>query len=391
MMKTYDFSVSVDRRHSGSAKWDHFKADDIIPLWVADMDFEAAPAIREALRRRVDHGVFGYAQVDEAYYDAIVGWQRRRHRWDVHRDWILYTSGVVPAASCAIKALTLPGEKVLVMTPVYNCFFSSIRNQGCSVAECSLVRSGDTYVVDWQDFERQCRDEKVTAFLLCNPHNPVGRVWTHEELQRMGQICAENHVRVISDEIHCELMMPGHTFVPFAAACEENVRHSVTLCSPSKSFNTAGLQNAYLICADSDLRRRIDRVINIYEVCDVNPFGIEALKAAYNESEEWLDDLCRYIWHNYLYLKEFLLEKLPRLEVCRLEGTYLAWVDIRPLGISSDEATRRLLQEGRVFVSSGTLYGLRDGEGYLRINLACPQQTLQEGLQRIAQVLAGIE
>ncbi len=390
MMKKYDFSLPVDRRHSGSVKWDHFDADDIIPLWVADMDFHAAPAIQAALQRRVEHGVFGYAQVDDAYYDAIMAWQQRRHQWEVQRQWILYTTGVVPAASCAVKALTLPGEKVLLMTPVYNCFFSSIRNQGCGIAESALVRSGDTYVVDWEDFERQCSDEKVTVFLLCNPHNPVGRVWTREELERMGRICAENHVRVVSDEIHCELMMPGQTFVPFAAVNDVNLRNSVTLCSPSKAFNIAGLQNAYLVCADSDMRRRIDRVINIFEVCDVNAFGIAALKAAYNDSEDWLDELCEHIWANYLYLKQFLAEQLPAVSVCRLEGTYLAWVDIRQLGIGSDEATRRLLHEGRVFVSSGTLYGETAGDGYLRVNMACPQATLREGLQRMVKVLRNV-
>lgn len=386
-MKNYDFSMLVDRRGGDSVKWNHFSTDDIVPLWVADMDFPAAPAIQEALQRRVDHGVFGYAQVDEGYYDAIVSWQRRRHQWDVDRQWILYTTGVVPAASCVIKALTLPGEKVLVMTPVYNCFFSSIRNQGCDVEECALVRKGDSYIIDWQDFEKKCQEDKVTVFLLCNPHNPVGRVWTREELARMGDICARHHVRVVSDEIHCELMMPGSTFVPFAAVSEQNLSNSVTLCSPSKAFNIAGLQNAYLVCSDDEIRRRIDRVLNIYEVCDVNAFGIVALKAAYNDSEQWLDDLCQYIWDNYQWVRQFLGERMPNVTVCRLEGTYLAWLDIRQLGISSEEATRRLLHEGKVFVSSGTLYGQRDGEGYLRVNLACPRQTLEEGMRRFVQAL----
>ncbi len=386
-MKNYDFSMLVDRRGGDSVKWNHFSTDDIVPLWVADMDFPAAPAIQEALQRRVDHGVFGYAQVDEGYYDAIVSWQRRRHQWDVDRQWILYTTGVVPAASCVIKALTLPGEKVLVMTPVYNCFFSSIRNQGCDVEECALVRKGDSYIIDWQDFEKKCQEDKVTVFLLCNPHNPVGRVWTREELARMGDICARHHVRVVSDEIHCELMMPGSTFVPFAAVSEQNLSNSVTLCSPSKAFNIAGLQNAYLVCSDDKIRRRIDRVLNIYEVCDVNAFGIVALKAAYNDSEQWLDDLCQYIWDNYQWVRQFLGERMPNVTVCRLEGTYLAWLDIRQLGISSEEATRRLLHEGKVFVSSGTLYGQRDGEGYLRVNLACPRQTLEEGMRRFVQAL----
>ena len=381
------FDKQVNRRGTGSYKWDDIKEEGVIPLWVADMDFEAAPAIRQALTKRVEHGVFGYTKVDEGYYDAIISWQKRRHQWNVKREWILYTSGVVPAISCSIKALTLPGEKVLVQTPVFNCFFSSIRNQGCEIAESKLIRKGNSYVIDWDDFERQCSDEKTTVFLLCNPHNPAGRIWTREELARMGAICQYHHVRVISDEIHCELTMPGYTFIPFAAVNEANQNISVTLSSPSKAFNIAGLQNAYLICSDNEMRRRINHVINIYEVCDVNPFGVVALKAAYNESETWLDELRSYIQENYNLLKNTFAESLPQVDVLKLEATYLAWVDIRKTGLSSDEATSKLLHKGKVFVSSGTLYGRQAGEGYLRINLACPRTTLEEGLRRIINVL----
>ena len=381
------FDKQINRRGSGSYKWDEIKEDGIIPLWVADMDFEASPAIKKALTRRVEHGVFGYTEVDEGYYDAIVSWQRRRHRWNIERNWILYTSGVVPAVSCSIKALTLPGDKVVVMTPVYNCFFSSIRNQGCEIAENKLIRKGDSYIIDWDDFERQCRDERATVFLLCNPHNPVGRLWTRNELERIGEICRRYGVKVISDEIHCELTMPGQTFIPFAAVNEGNQTVSVTLSSPSKAFNTAGLQNAYLICSDKEMQRRINRVINIYEVCDVNPFGVEGLKAAYNESEEWLDELRGYIQENYNLLKDTFAEQLPQVEVIKSEATYLAWVDISKTGLTSDKATTKLLHEGKVFVNSGTLYGKEAGEGYLRINLACPRATLQEGLRRMIGVL----
>ena len=381
------FDKQVNRRGTGSYKWDDIKEEGVIPLWVADMDFEAAPAIRQALTKRVEHGVFGYTKVDEGYYDAIISWQKRRHQWNVKREWILYTSGVVPAISCSIKALTLPGEKVLVQTPVFNCFFSSIRNQGCEIAENKLIRKGNSYVIDWDDFERQCSDEKTTVFLLCNPHNPAGRIWTREELARMGTICQYHHVRVISDEIHCELTMLGYTFIPFAAVNEANQNISVTLSSPSKAFNIAGLQNAYLICSDNEMRRRINHVINIYEVCDINPFGVVALKAAYNESETWLDELRSYIQENYNLLKNTFAESLPQIDVLKLEATYLAWVDIRKTGLSSDEATSKLLHKGKVFVSSGTLYGRQAGEGYLRINLACPRTTLEEGLRHIINVL----
>ena len=382
-MSTFDFDTVINRRGTNSYKWDIVKEEDVIPLWVADMDFKAAPAILEALKKRVEHGVFGYTLVPDSYYEAIINWFARRHNWQIDRSWIIYTTGVVPAVSCAIKALTLPGEKVLIQTPDYNCFFSSIKNNGCEVAENELVRRGDSY----EDFERQCADEKTTVFLLCNPHNPAGRVWTKEELERMNDICLTHGVRVISDEIHCELVMPGHRFTPFAAisdACRDN---SVVLNSPTKAFNIAGLQIANIICADPAMRRRIDRAVNINEVCDVNPFGVVALQAAYNESEEWLDSLNHYIWGNYLALKEFIAKELPRLEVTRLEGTYLAWVDIKATGLTSDEAYEKLMKEGRVYVNSGTMYGRRAGEGYLRINLACPRATLLEGMKRMGGVL----
>lgn len=382
----YDFDKIVTRRHSGSYKWDAVP-EDTLPLWVADMDFEVAPAVKKALADRVAHGVFGYTQVDDSYYDAVISWYERRHQWAVDRRWMLYTSGVVPAVSCSIKALTLPGENVLVQTPVYNCFFSSIKNQGCQIVENRLVRQDDSYVIDWDDFERKCADEKTTVFLLCNPHNPAGRVWTREELAKMGAICAKHHVFVISDEIHCELVMPGHKFTPFAAVCEANLCNCVTLSSPSKTFNTAGLQIANIICKDDEVRRRIDRVINIFEVCDVNPFGPIALKAAYNESEDWLDALNEYIWGNYQLLRDTFAKQLPKLKVMRLEGTYLAWVDISGLGMTSDEVTEQLLRKGHVFVSNGTLYGKEAGEGFIRINLACPRAVLTEGLNRIVKTL----
>ena len=380
----YDFDKVVPRRGTNSYKWDLVKQEDVIPLWVADMDFAVAPPIQEALRKRMEHPVFGYTLVPDSYYEAVINWFCRRHNWHIEKDWILYTSGVVPAVSCAIKAFTLPGEKVLLQTPAYNCFFSSIRNQGCEVLENELVREGDTYHIDFDDFERKCADEKTTVFLLCNPHNPCGRVWTKEELQRMADICRKHHVKVISDEIHCEIIMPGCHFTPFALVDEDN---GVTLNSPSKNFNIAGLQIANVICKNDEWRRRIDRVINIYEVCDVNPFGVIALQAAYNECGDWIDEMNQYVWGNYQYLKRFVLDELPQIQVIRMEDTYLAWLDIMCYELSSDEATQQLLHEGRVFVSSGTLYGKKAGEGYLRLNLACPRETLKQGLVRLGRVL----
>lgn len=380
------FDKIINRRHTGSVKWDYV-ADDVLPLWVADMDFEAAPAIKQAVLNRAEHGVFGYTKVEDDYYEAVTSWFHRRHQWDIQRDWIIYTTGVIPALSCAIKAITLPGEKVLIQTPVYNHFFSSIRNQGCEILENELVRQGDTYEIDFVDFEAKCADEKTTAFVLCNPHNPAGRVWHKDELERMGAICAKYNVRVISDEIHCELVMPGNIFIPFASVNALNQSNSVTLNSPTKSFNIAGLQIANIICSDNEMRRRVDRVVNIYEVCDVNPFGPVALKAAYNESEAWIDELNEYLWGNYQLLKTYFAEYLPQSKVLRLEGTYLAWVDISALGMTSKQVTKKLLKEGRVFVNDGPLYGNKTGEGYFRINLASPRAVLQDGLERIASTL----
>lgn len=387
MANNFDFDKNIIRRGTQSLKWDVPDDNDVIPMWVADMDFQAAPAIRKALEQRVAHGVFGYELVPESYYQAIISWFRRRHNWTVDRNWIIYTSGVVPATSAAIKALTLPGDNVLVQSPAYNCFFSSIRNQGCQILETSLRPDGDSFVMDWDDFETKCALEKTTVFLLCNPHNPTGRVWTPAELQRMNDICLRHGVKVVSDEIHCELVMPGYLFTPFASVSDECRDNCVTLNSPSKSFNIAGLQIANIICRNDEWRRRIDRVINIFEVCDVNPFGPVALEAAYNESEDWLDALNEYIFGNYNCLKEYLAKELPQLGITRLEGTYLVWVNISAFGLPSDELAGRLLRDGHVMVSAGTTYGQKDGRDYIRLNIACPRSTMREGLRRIVETL----
>ncbi len=390
-MGKYNFDEFVNRRGTNSVKWDEEKEDGIIPLWVADMDFLAAPAIRRAVEERAKHGVFGYAIVGDSYYAAITNWFKRRHNWAIERNWIIYTTGVIPAISATIHALAMPGEKVLIQTPVYNCFYSCIRNQGLRVLESPLKREGDTYVVDWDDFEAKCADKKTTLFLLCNPHNPAGRVWTKDELARMNEICMRHDVKVISDEIHCELIMPGYVFTPFATVNADCQRNSVVFNSPTKNFNIAGLQIANIICANKEWYRRIDRAINIFEVCDVNPFGPLALEAAYNESEDWIDELMPYIADNYALLKDTFAKEVPSYEVLKLEGTYLAWVDIRKSGLTANALTEKLLREGKVQVNSGVIYSKNDGEGYIRINLACPRATLQEGLKRIVNVLKACE
>ena len=388
----YDFDELIERRGTDCVKWDERPrvgehssgmtlSDDVIPLWVADMDFKAAPAILEAVKKRAEHGVFGYNIVPESYYEAVISWFRRRHHWEIQREWILYTTAVVPAMSCVIKALTMPGEKVLILSPAYNCFFSSIRNNGCEVLESVLKRFQLSFEIDFDDFERKCADEKTTLFLLCNPHNPTGRVWTREELQCMYEICHRHGVKIASDEIHCELIMPGYKFVPFGTITDD----CVVMNSPSKNFNTAGLQIANIICSHPSWRRRIDRAININEVCDVNPFGIVALQAAYNESEDWIGELNEYLWGNYQMLCDFAAQHLPQWKVCRLEGTYLPWVDISATDMSSQAYADRLLREAKVWVNPGTMYGPQSGEGYIRLNIATQRSRLQEALERIAK------
>ena len=383
----YDFDELIERRGTNCVKWDESPAADVIPLWVADMDFRAAPAILEAVQRRVEHGVFGYTIVGDDYYEAVISWFKRRHQWNIRREEIIYTTGVVPALSATIKALAMPGEQVVMLSPDYNCFFSSIRNNGCVVLESALiVASSGTFTVDWDDFEAKCAEEKTTLFLLCNPHNPTGRVWTKSELQRMNDICMKHGVKVISDEIHCELTMPDYKFQPFAACSEECRQNSVTLNSPTKPFNIAGLQIANIICSQPSWRRRIDRAININEVCDVNPFGPVALKAAYNESEQWLDELNQYLWANYTALCDFVAKHIPSWHVCRLEGTYLPWVDVRGTGMTSRQYADLLMQKARVWVNPGTMYGQQSGEGYVRLNIATPRSRLMEALERIARI-----
>lgn len=380
-----NFDELIDRRGTGCVKWDESPSPDVIPLWVADMDFRAAPAILDVVKKRAEHGVFGYTVVGDEYYEAIISWFQRRHDWTIHREEILYTTGVVPAMSVAIKALTMPGEKVLILSPDYNCFFSSVRNNGCEVLETILRRTNDTFEVNWDDFETKCADEKTTVFLLCNPHNPCGRVWTRDELERMNDICLKYGVKVVSDEIHCELVMPGYRFHPFAAVSEQCRQNSVILNSPSKSFNIAGLQAANIICSQPDWRRRLDRAININEVCDMNPFGPVALVAAYNESENWLDALNAYLWDNYQALCDFAAHHLPQWKVCRLEGTYLPWVDITATGMTSQAYCDHLLSDAKVRVNPGTMYGPVSGEGYIRLNIACPRSRFLEALERIKE------
>lgn len=385
----YNFDEEVNRRGTNSVKWDSRPdaPDDVIPLWVADMDFRAAPPILEALRKRVDKAVFGYTYVPLEYYEALINWFDKWHNWRIKKENVIYTPGVVPALSAIIKAMTLPGEKVLIQTPVYNCFFSSIKNNGCEVLENRLQLINNRYEIDFNDLEEKASDSNCRLMLLCNPHNPAGRVWTKDELMRINDICTRNDVLVVSDEIHCELVYNSNSYVPFATVTNGEW---VSCVSPSKAFNIAGLQISNIVVSSMSLKERIDRAVNDNEVCDVNPFGVDALIAAYNQCRPWLDSVLSYIYSNYLLLKDEFAKNASDFTVVNLEGTYLAWIDCRCLNIKSFELEEMLIDKYHVWINAGSIYG-EAGEGFIRVNLACPGKRLLEGVKRLIEGLNDIK
>lgn len=378
----YNFDEIIPRQGTNSLKWDAAENENTLPMWVADMDFRTAPAVIEALEKRVKHGIFGYVKTPETYYASIIGWFQRRHGLTIEKEWILHTTGVVPALSVIVKSLTAPGDKILIQTPVYNCFFSVIRNNGREIVTNSLIYENGTYRIDFGDLEKKAADPQVKLLLLCNPHNPAGRVWTRQELLRLGEICLRNNVRIIADEIHCELVAPGHKYLPFASLSGEFLQHSVTCTSPSKAFNLAGLQVANIFAADEETRNKINQTLKADELATLNSFAAESLIAAYDNGEEWLDELNRYIHDNYLYLKDFLHRHLPRLTALPLEGTYLAWIDCSATGQTSGEITRTLLEKEKLWINPGSMYGT-EGDNFIRLNIACPRTLLTEGLEKI--------
>lgn len=381
-MKKYDFDTVIPRRGTCSYKWDAAPEEGILPMWVADMDFKTAPAVIEALKKRAEHGVFGYTKVPEKYYEAAAGWFAKRHGANYDKKWILPTTGVLPALAAILRALTKPGDGVVMQTPAYNCFFSSLKNAGCGIIENELVYADGKYSIDFDDFEKKTALPNAKVFLLCSPHNPSGRVWTKSELLRMGEICLKNKVFVISDEIHCDIVFEGHKHIPFVSLGKEFLQNSATCVSPSKTFNLAGVQCANIVCADADVRAKISKMLDVNEVAEISPFAVDALIAAYNEGGEWLDGLLEYLHENFLYLKNFFAENFPKFKVLPLEATYLVWVDCSALGMTSEKIEKTLYEKERLWVNEGTKYG-KAGEGFLRINIACPKSLLVEGLEKI--------
>ncbi len=379
----YHFDEHIDRKNTDCIKWDASEPD-VLPMWIADMDFKAAPAITKALQERVAHGVFGYTQTPQKFYRAITQWWHKRHGFTLQDDWILPVTGVIPALSAAIRALTGKGDKIIVQPPVYNHFFIAAAHCERQVVENNLYLDNGQYRIDFDDLEEKAANPAVRLLLFCNPHNPVGRVWTAEELQRISAICTKHHVVVLSDEIHSDLVYQPHRHIPFAAVGHGASQLCVTVSSPSKTFNLAGLQVGYLFAERADFREQIQHVLNSQDTVLLSPFAIEALVAAYEHGEDWLEALKAYLSDNLTYLTDYCSTHLPQIRVIPLQATYLVWLDCRSMITSAADVADKLVRREKLWLNPGTMYG-DTGEGFLRINIACPRALLEEGLARLVR------
>lgn len=386
-----DFDTLIDRRNTSSNKWDDveklFGSPDILPMWVADMDFAAPPFVRQAITQRVAHGVFGYASPRTSYPDALRGWLQRRHDYSVDRDSIVYSPGVVPSLSLLIQTMSQPDGPVLIQPPVYPPFANIIRQNGRRIIENPLIVQNDHYVMDLEDFECKVVAERVRLFILCSPHNPVGRVWTREELTALGEICLRHGVFVVSDEIHADLILPGFHHTPYAAIDPDMARTSATSVAPSKTFNLAGLQTAFTIIADPDARNAYQKRSDCYGSYTPNIFGLTAAQAVYEQGDAWLNALLLYLDDSVRRIDEFLRDKAPDLNWIPPQGTYLGWLDCRRMGLTHEELDAFFQQRARVGLNNGHTFGL-GGDGFMRLNFGCPHSTLEEGLNRIAKAMA---
>jgi cystathionine beta-lyase len=346
------------------------------------MDFQAPPVVIKALTERAQYGVFGYAKATDTLYDSITGWLERRHNWPIEKEWITLAPGVVRSIHLLVRALVQPGEKVLIQRPVYHPFTAAIERNDCMLVSNSLVYENGRYVIDFDDLAEKTADPDLKLAILCSPHNPVGRVWTREELTRFGEICLENDVLVISDEIHSDLIMPGQTFTPFASISQEFANHSITCIAPSKSFNLAGLKTSAAIIADEALRQTFNNALMGVGLFGTNVLGLVAMEAAYSHGDGWLDAVIKYIQANYEYMESYLAECIPQIKPLPMEGTYLAWWDCRDLGLSAKDLKALFREKANIFIEEGEIFG-PEGEGFQRINIACHRPILVEALERI--------
>ena len=399
---TIDFDQAVDHYGVNSIKWE-FMVDDhglkhwnltdpdlgdqsVLPMWIADMDFLAAPPIVEAVTRRAQRGVYGYASKTDSYLSAVCSWMARRKAWTVEPDWILMMPGVVTALHVIVRHFTAPGDKVLIQRPVYHPFTFSIENNQREISSSALLLTGDRYEMDFDDLAEKAADPAVKLAILCSPHNPVGRVWSREELSRYAEICTENGVRVIADELHSDLIMPGRQFVSYGTLDERFLKDVFVCTAPSKTFSLAGLQTSNIIVPDTELREELRIELRALGLWGTNPFGLVGTEAAYNHGESWLEQVIDYIWGNLEYLDNYLKSRLPSMKLIPIEGTYLAWVDCRDLGLGGEALKRLFMDDARVYLDTGDIFG-PEGEGFVRMNVACRRQTLEQALARIERAV----
>lgn len=385
----YDFDSITNRYKTNSLKWDGLKEkygrEDLIPLWVADMDFKVSPAIMKSLQERIKHPIYGYMYCSDDYYESIIRWMKRRHSWEVEKEWIVFTPGVVSALSYAIRAFTKPGDNIIVQSPIYHPFYSTIENNKRNVVINPLIYKNGTYYMDYKDLERKI-DSKTKLLLLCSPHNPIGRVWTKEELSKLGEICLRNNIIIISDEVHFDLVYREHTHTVMANVSPE-IRDNCIICtSPSKTFNIAGLQISNIIIPNNELRKKYDDELKKDHIVRPNIFGQGALIAAYDESEEWLDSLIRYLEENKNFFIDFIETRIPKLKVVKPQGTYLLWVDCSGLNMNSEELKEFFLNKCRLALNHGEIFG-EEGKLFQRFNIACPRTVLEEVLLRIEEAI----
>ncbi|MDA7028073.1 pyridoxal phosphate-dependent aminotransferase [Bacillus sp. CLL-7-23] len=386
-----NFNTTHKRLGTQSVKWDLtnelFGVKDALPMWVADMDFRAPQEVIDALFERLEHGVFGYTSTSMKTKEAVVRWLSKRHGWEIEPSFITFSPGVVTALAIAVQAFTEPGDQVIVQPPVYPPFFEMVKKNGRSLLHNPLIETGDRYEMDFADLEKKLKDHDVKLFILCNPHNPSGRSWTKEELIKLGELCLQHQVTVISDEIHSDLMLDGLKHTPFASLSQELSELSITCIAPSKTFNLAGLQASAIIIPDQAKRTAFTKVLERLGLTSLNTFAVTAIEAAYTKGELWLDQLILYIENNMNEVRRFLESELPEIKIFNPDASYLLWLDCRALGLSDQEMKRKLLHQGKLILEPGPKYG-PGGEGFVRMNVACPLSVVKDGLNRLKMALS---
>lgn len=381
----YDFDKAYDRHNTNCVKWD-FAKEDVLPMWVADMDFEVAKPISDAIEKRAEHHVYGYSFAGDNYYNSVINWMNRRKNWNIKKEWIKFSPGIVPAINMLIKAFTVPGDEVVIQTPVYYPFHSAVIENKRKLVENPLKLIDGRYYMDYENLEQKFKEHNIKLIILCSPHNPVGRVWSEDELIRLGDLCLKYNVKIIADEIHSDLIYKQYKFISIASINEEFADITATCTAPSKTFNLAGLQTSNVIISNDEMRKQFTDVLDANAVMEPNLFGITALEAAYNSGSEWLDQLMDYLSDNLEFLSEYINNSIPEIKVIKPEGTYLVWLDCRNLGMNKKELHDFMLDKAKVWFDDGHMFG-ENGQGFERINIACTKATLKEALDRIKNAL----